>query len=219
MRAKELMSQEVFTVCEDDTVEDLVQVLVGEHIHGAPVVNRRGELVGIVTQQDIFFGSMTRGESTFESKGSRVRNRLRVRDIMPEGKNPTVGGAATVREAIIVSKEFNFGAVSIVDDRGHLIGVLTDGDIGRLFKHHRDDEKLLTVLRGPVSDVMTAEPQAVEADMLGQRVVLLMEERDAGDSSRELSVSLNYIDAAILWRERDRHEKARKVARGRGAFP
>jgi CBS domain-containing protein len=52
MRAKDLMRHEVVTVQEDDTVEDLVMVFVGEHIHGAPVVDGEGKLVGIVTQQD-----------------------------------------------------------------------------------------------------------------------------------------------------------------------
>ena len=82
MRAKDLMSDVVFAVCEDDSVEDLVKMLVDEHINGAPVVNREGDLIGIVTQQDIFFGSMTRGAAALENTEGGVRNRLRVREIM-----------------------------------------------------------------------------------------------------------------------------------------
>jgi len=82
MLAKDLMSTDVVTVREDDSVEDLVEVLVGEHLHGVPVVNPDGTLVGIVTQQDIFFGSMAKGAQTFDTSEGRVRNRLRVRDIM-----------------------------------------------------------------------------------------------------------------------------------------
>jgi CBS domain-containing protein len=76
------MNREVVTVHEDETVEDLVQLFVGQHIHGAPVVDRHGMLVGMVTQQDIDFGSLTKGEATFEAVEGIVRNRLRVRDIM-----------------------------------------------------------------------------------------------------------------------------------------
>jgi len=82
VRARDLMSDEVFTVREDDTVEDLVRMLVDEHINGAPVVSRDGSLVGIVTQQDIFFGSLTRGAASLQGTEDGVRNRLRVRDIM-----------------------------------------------------------------------------------------------------------------------------------------
>jgi len=82
MHARDLMSRDIVTVREDHSVEDLVEVLVGEHIHGAPVVDAEGRLVGIVTQQDIFFGSMTKGAEAFDTREGRVRNRLKVRDIM-----------------------------------------------------------------------------------------------------------------------------------------
>ena len=75
MQAKDLMRRRVPTVDQDDSVSDLVELLVGEHIHGAPVVDSEGTLVGVVTQQDIFFGSMTRN-------GDERGENLKVRDIM-----------------------------------------------------------------------------------------------------------------------------------------
>lgn len=56
MKVKDLMRTEVFTVQEDAGVNELIDVLVAEHIHGAPVVDRDGRVSGVVTQQDIFFG-------------------------------------------------------------------------------------------------------------------------------------------------------------------
>jgi CBS domain-containing protein len=76
MRAKDLMRKRVSTIHEDESVEDLMEVLVGEHIHGVPVVNSEGELVGVVTQQDIFFGSMTRNADDEE------RGPVRIKEIM-----------------------------------------------------------------------------------------------------------------------------------------
>jgi CBS domain-containing protein len=61
MVAKELMRREVFTIREDATVEELVDLLVREHIHGCPVLDASGSLVGVVTQQDVFLGGATRG--------------------------------------------------------------------------------------------------------------------------------------------------------------
>jgi arabinose-5-phosphate isomerase len=109
--------------------------------------------------------------------GELGKSMLCVSDIMPKGKNPVVGEAATVQEAIIVSNEFNFGGVSVVDDSGSLTGILTDGDIKRVLQRHRG-EQLLAVLEGPVGDVMTRNPQSVAADMPGQHVVRMMEERE-----------------------------------------
>jgi CBS domain-containing protein len=76
------MKRDVLTVREDDRVEDLLDALVGKHIHGAPVVNDEGELVGMVSQLDIHFGTMTRGRMYDVSSASPMAAPLRVRDIM-----------------------------------------------------------------------------------------------------------------------------------------
>jgi arabinose-5-phosphate isomerase len=108
--------------------------------------------------------------------GDLGRSLRRVREIMAPGMNPMVGEAATVREAVIVSKEFNLGAVSVVDAAGRLVGILTDGDIGRLFQRHPGGE-LAEMIDGPISAVMTTQPMAVDADTPGEKAVQLMEER------------------------------------------
>ena len=60
MRARDLMRRDVLTVCEDDPIDEVLDALVGKHIHGAPVVNSRGELVGLISQVDLHFGMITR---------------------------------------------------------------------------------------------------------------------------------------------------------------
>ena len=78
--AKDLMSTEVLTVDESDRVDELMDVLVGENIHGAPVLDSEGTLVGVVSQQDVFFGLMTCDDED-ASKQTREEP-LTVRSIM-----------------------------------------------------------------------------------------------------------------------------------------
>ena len=59
MIAKDLMSTEVFTIRDDEPLSDLVDMLVREHLHGVPVLDGAGALVGVVTQQDVFFSQVT----------------------------------------------------------------------------------------------------------------------------------------------------------------
>lgn len=84
MLAKDLMRREVFTIRDEAPVEELIEVLVREHIHGVPVLDGAGTLVGVVTQQDIFFSSVTLSrESATGRRATKESNRsLRVRDIM-----------------------------------------------------------------------------------------------------------------------------------------
>ena len=61
------------------------------------------------------------------------------------------------------------GAVMIVSDEGHLVGIFTDSDLARLFGNHQDD-----ALDRPIGEVMTSEPISVlEGTRLEDAVSLL----------------------------------------------
>lgn len=51
--AKDLMSEKVVCVKPEATVHDLVKILVKNRIHGVPVVNKEGKLVGVVSKTDV----------------------------------------------------------------------------------------------------------------------------------------------------------------------
>lgn len=53
IKAKDIMKTEVVTVSPDTTVEELGRLLIEKQISGAPVVDKRGELYGIVTENDL----------------------------------------------------------------------------------------------------------------------------------------------------------------------
>jgi len=82
MRAVELMRKNVVTILEGDPIEEVLDVLVGEHIHGAPVVNDRGELVGVISQLDIYFGKMTLNGKLEALPREESLEPLKVRDVM-----------------------------------------------------------------------------------------------------------------------------------------
>jgi acetoin utilization protein AcuB len=48
------MSENPITVPEDYTVEETAAVLLRNKISGAPVVDQRGNILGVITQSDIF---------------------------------------------------------------------------------------------------------------------------------------------------------------------
>ena len=54
IKIKEVMTKDPITILFDDTVEEAAEVLLDNKLSGAPVVNNEGELVGVITQADIF---------------------------------------------------------------------------------------------------------------------------------------------------------------------
>ena len=53
MQAKEIMSSPVLTVAPETPVRDAVQLMLGNHVSGLPVVDARGHLVGVITEADL----------------------------------------------------------------------------------------------------------------------------------------------------------------------
>ena len=54
VKVKDIMTKDVVTVLPDYTVEETAQVLQKNRISGAPVVGANGQLVGTITQTDLF---------------------------------------------------------------------------------------------------------------------------------------------------------------------
>ena len=55
LKAKDIMTSEVITVNESATVRELATLLLMNSISGAPVVNDKGGVVGVVTESDLIF--------------------------------------------------------------------------------------------------------------------------------------------------------------------
>ena len=101
---------------------------------------------------------------------------LRVRDIMRSGdKNALALQTVTVKEALLIMTNARSGSVSVVDKRGRLIGVFTDGDLRR--RMAGDDHLLARRL----SEVMTPNPIAVREDALAVEALKIFNERNIDD--------------------------------------
>lgn len=101
---------------------------------------------------------------------------LKVSDIMRRGaRNPVAPRTATVREALLVMTRAKAGSVSVVNARGRLIGVFTDGDLRR---HMAQDE---AVLDRPLAEVMTRRPLRIAEDALAVEALRLFNERAVDD--------------------------------------
>jgi CBS domain-containing protein len=53
LKAKDVMTKEVITVKPETTLEELARLLMKQQISGAPVVDDKGKIVGVVTENDL----------------------------------------------------------------------------------------------------------------------------------------------------------------------
>ena len=101
------------------------------------------------------------------SLGKRLT--LRVEDLMRTGKsNPVVRDSATVKEVLVAVTRARAGSASVVDRRGRLLGIFTDGDLRR---HVEEDGE---ILRRKVSQVMTPRPKSLRVGHLAVEALKIL---------------------------------------------
>lgn len=101
---------------------------------------------------------------------------LKVGDIMRAGeRNAVAGENLTVKEALMVMTRARSGSLSVVDARGKLTGVFTDGDFRR---HMASDGDLLSQ---PLKKVMTRNPVSISDQALAAEALKIFNERNIDD--------------------------------------
>ena len=101
---------------------------------------------------------------------------LRIGDIMRAGdRNAVARDDKTVKEALLVMTRAKSGSLSIVNARGKLVGVFTDGDFRRRMS---TDQALLS---RPLKAVMTKNPIAIREDALAVEALKIFNERNIDD--------------------------------------
>lgn len=95
----------------------------------------------------------------FHPGGKLGKKLLMVGDIMTRYDDlPLVDQDVTMDQAILVMTEKNLGSVVAVDEKKHLIGIITDGDL----KRHMGSG----LLQKKVSEIMISGPKTIEPDAL-----------------------------------------------------
>jgi len=93
-----------------------------------------------------------------------------VGDLMARGDDvPIIGEGVSLSEAIMEMTRKRFGGVAVVDGRGALVGVFTDGDLRRALP--------AADLSAPMAPHMTRAPVTVEPHLLATEALRLMNER------------------------------------------
>ncbi len=141
---RDIMKTEVITIGPDATVSELAKVMADHGISGVPVVDDRGELVGMATEGDvilqdaglhfphyiqfldgtIYLSSVHKFEERFKKTfGAKVSDIMSTELI-------TASPDATLTEVATLMADHQVNRVPVVED-GKLVGIVTRGDVVR----------------------------------------------------------------------------------------
>jgi arabinose-5-phosphate isomerase len=97
---------------------------------------------------------------------------LKVEDVMYKKPDlPLVRENAMMKSALLkMSSPHNFGVVIVVDRKGKMSGIITDGDLRRMLKKYKN------IFLKKIKEVMTKNPKIIDKHELAAKAVSVMED-------------------------------------------
>ncbi len=105
--------------------------------------------------------------------GSLGKRLLKVKDLMRTGKaNPIVGRRTPVRKVLFAITASRAGSCTVVNGRGKLVGIFTDGDLRRQLRRNGEN-----ILNRPVDEVATHKPLTIQKEKLAAEALHLLQSK------------------------------------------
>lgn len=151
MKAHDVMVSPAITVKTRSSVKDVAKLLLEHRISAVPVVDDDGRLVGVVSEGDllhraeagterhrswwlqILAGDDTLANEFVKSHGRRVGD-VMTRDVITARPDTPLHDIATLLEKNLIKR------VPIVDQKGHLLGIVSRANLIQAVASGRDEE-------------------------------------------------------------------------------
>ncbi len=130
MKVQELMSTDLVTLTEDETLAHAQRCMERGRIRHLPVV-RDGKLVGLVTHRDLLAASFSIFAEVDPTEQRRIFSAIPVKELMHRTVT-TIAPDMLVSEAARILLDCKFGCLPVVDGQGTLVGLITEADFLRL---------------------------------------------------------------------------------------
>lgn len=131
MLVRERMSSRPVTIRANCTITEALRVMREKQVRRLPVLNDRGDLVGIVSEKDLLYASPSPATSLSIYEMHDMLSRLKVSELMTTDLI-TVGPDTLLEEAARVMADSKLGGLPVVEG-GRLVGIITETDIFKVF--------------------------------------------------------------------------------------
>ncbi len=131
MLIRERMSHPVITASADASMKEALDLMRTERIRRLPVVNKRGQIVGIVTETDLAKASPSEATSLSKWEIRELVGKVKVEEIMTTDV-VTVNDDTPIEEAARIMADCDVSGLPVMRD-GKLVGLITETDLFKVF--------------------------------------------------------------------------------------
>lgn len=97
---------------------------------------------------------------------------LKVADVYPQHEFPVILLSASIQEAIHEISSKRLGATAVVDSKGNLVGIITDGDVRRMLERSTDWAGI------QITDMMNPSPKTIESEAFATEALAIMQAKN-----------------------------------------
>lgn len=184
------MTKDVIVVNVDQSLEDVLRIFSENHISGAPVV-KNDRVIGIISESDLvkklglkhlfFYTNQAELEriKRLLSKGVLTVEKIMKKEVYTIQEDENVAESARMMNTADVNR------LPVINSEGKLVGIITRGDIIRVFARSLGTQVLIE----------RKEPMVLETDV--DKILQIIEERgsiDFNELAKQLNVSVEKIE-------------------------
>lgn len=126
-----------------------------------------GDVLAICLMQNKEFN--TNDFAKFHPGGSLGKKiYLRASDLILNNQKPQVKAKDSIKDAILEISKKRLGATAVIDDNSSLIGIITDGDVRRMFEKFENFEGIVA------EQIMSNSPRIIQSDILAIEALEVM---------------------------------------------
>jgi acetoin utilization protein AcuB len=131
MLVHERMSKNPITITEDTPINEALQFMRDENVRRLPVLNKKGELVGIVSERDLLYASPSPATSLSIYEIHYLVSKITVGEVMTKDVL-NVTEYIPLEEAARIMADNKIGGLPVTRD-GKLVGIITESDLFKIF--------------------------------------------------------------------------------------
>jgi acetoin utilization protein AcuB len=132
MFVRDRMSSPPVTIASDTSFQDALRLMNDHGFRRLPVVNKKGKLIGIVSERDLLYASPSPATSLSVWEITYLLSEIRIRDIMTTEVITTTPDTP-IEDAAHLMADHKIGGLPVVDENERVVGVITETDIFKSF--------------------------------------------------------------------------------------
>ncbi len=143
MRAKDVMIKNVIFIKKEDKLEEIISVLMQNHVSGVPVIDKNNHLVGMVTEKDLVTKEEGLNISSYmefmasilfiDGKLLRNVNKKKIETLTAADVMSTpvysVHLEATIEEIVSLMMNRHINRIPVIDKENKLVGIIGRNDL------------------------------------------------------------------------------------------